>query len=258
VAGDRTFQLELDLLDHRLQVRLDDGRAGDLPLGPRSVRSFYREYMGLLAALGLEPHLWTLPVEVPEPVPFDEDDAPREYDPAAARRFFEVLRRCDRVLRDLAVSFVGKQSPVCFWWGTFDLAAARFSGRRAPPRPGADAITRESYTHEVIAFGFWPGGRLPSGEPVDEPIFYAYQSPEPPALREARIAPAGARFDARLGEFVLPYAKVRGEDPGEALREFCQSVYDAGADLAGWDRSALERPPAAPPEPHDPAAPAAG
>ncbi len=254
-AGERSFELELDLVDHRVVVRVDDGRSGALPLGPRSVRDFYLEYTGLLRALGLEPHLWTLPVELPDPVPFEEDDAPRPYDAAAVRRFFEVLRRCDRVLQDLAASYVGKQSPVHFFWGSFDLAATRFSGRRAPPRPGADAVTREAYSHEVLSFGFWPGGKLPGGQEVDEPIFYAYQAPEPARLREARIAPSGARYDERLGEFVLPYAKVRGENPGEALRDFCQSVYDAGADLAGWDRAALERAPAAPAEHHESPAP---
>jgi hypothetical protein len=250
VVGDRTFQLEFDLLDHRLTVQVSDGRAAALPLEPRSVRAFHREYTTLLAALGLDLHLWPMPVELPDPVPFDEDDAPREYDPAAARRFWEVLRRCDAVLRDLGAEFVGKQSPVHFFWGSFDLAATRFSGRRAPPRPGADLVTREAYSHEVISFGFWPGGLLPNGAAVDEPIFYAYQAPAPPGLGEAHVAPPAARYDAALGEFVLPYAQVRAGEPAEALRAFCRSVYEAGSELAGWDRPALDR--ATPAEPRGP------
>jgi len=241
VLGERSFDLELDLCDHRLRLRVSDGRAAALPLESRSVAGFYREYTRLLDALGLDVHLWRMPVELPDPVPFDEDDEPRHYDPAAARRFWEVLRRCDAVLRDLGAEFVGKQSPAHFFWGSFDLAATRFSGRRAPARPGADAVTREAYSHEVISFGFWPGGRLPNGASVDEPIFYAYQAPEPPGLREVHVGPAPARYDTALGEFVLPYAAVREGEPGEALRAFCRSVYEAGAERAGWDRPSLER-----------------
>lgn len=251
LVGERSFELELDLVDHRLAVRVSDGRSATLPLASGSVRDFYREYTRLLAALGLELHLWPMPVELADPVPFDEDDAPRTYDPAAARRFWEVLRRCEAALHGLAAEFVGKQSPVHFFWGSFDLAATRFSGRRAPPRPGADHVTGEAYSHEVISFGFWPGGRLPSGAAVDEPIFYAYQAPEPPGLRDAHVEPPGARHDADLGEFVLPYAAVREGDPGEALRAFCRSVYEAGSELAGWDRPALDRATSA--EPRGPA-----
>lgn len=257
-AGDRSFELELDLLDHRLHLRLSDGRSAALPLRSRSVHEFYDEYTRLLAALGLDLHLWTTPVELPDPVPFDQDDAHRAYDPEAARRFWEILRRCDAVLRGWGASFVGKQSPVHFFWGSFDLAATRFSGRRAPARPDADPVTREAYSHEVLSFGFWPGGVLPQGATVDEPIFYAYQAPEAPGFRAVRAAPAAARYDEGLAEFVLPYARIREVDPGEALREFCQSVYEGGASLAGWDREALERTPAFTPRGLERRAPAEG
>ncbi len=240
--GGLAFELEFDLLESQLTVRTGDGRSAALPLRSVSVRDFYGEYMALLAGLGIRVHVWPVPVEIPDPVPFEEDREHRAYDPAHARRFLEVLQRCDAVLRALADGFVGKQSPVHFFWGSFDLAATRFSGRRAPERPGADPVTREAYSHEVISFGFWPGGRLPSGAIVDEPILYAYQAPESPGLREAPLRTAGARYDEALGEFVLPYAAARShENPAAAVRTFFEDVYDAGAELAGWDRPALER-----------------
>jgi hypothetical protein len=181
-------------------------------------------------------------VEVPDPIPFERDVVHREYDPAAAHRFWQVLRRCDAALKTLANGYVGKQSPVHFFWGSFDLAATRFSGRRAPERPGVDPVTREAYSHEVISFGFWPGGATPTGLKVDEPIFYAYAAPEPGAFRDATVSPAAARYDTTLGEFVLPYADVRrAADPVAAVRAFCESVYEAAASLGGWDRARLER-----------------
>jgi hypothetical protein len=243
-TGELAFELELDLVDHVLEVRRSDGRSMSMPLVARSVRSFHEEYMAVLRALGLDVHLWTTPVEIPDPIPFERDDVHASYDPAAARAFFEVLRRCDAVLRSLANGFCGKQSPVHFFWGSFDLAATRFSGRRAPPRAGADPVTREAYSHEVISFGFWPGGALPNGATVDEPILYAYAAPQPEGFRDAAVRPAAARYDGGLGEFVLPYEAARNErDPAAAIRAFCESVYEAGATLGGWDRAALERPP---------------
>ncbi len=245
--GDRALDLELDLVDQVLAVRTGD-RAATLPLVSRSVHAFYDAYRELLREVGVDVELWTMPVEVPDPVPFDEDDAPRAYDPEAAHRFWEVLRRCDAALLGLADEFVGKQSPVHFFWGSFDLAATRFSGRRAPARPGADPITREAYSHEVISFGFWPGGVTQAGVVVSEPILYAYAAPEPAGFRDAPV-PAPAVYDAALGEFVLPYEAVRAEDdPAVRIHDFCRAVYDAGATLGGWDRTALERisePPAA-------------
>ncbi len=243
-AGELSFDLELDLLDHQLSVRTSDGRTVAMPLVPRAVRSFYEGYMALLAALGIDVHVWTTPVEVPEPIPFERDDVHGEYDAPWANRFWQVLRRCDAVLRDLASSYVGKQSPVHFFWGSFDLAATRFSGRRAPERPGADRITREAYSHEVISFGFWPGGDTPSGVHVDEPVLYAYAAPEPDGFRDADVGVRAARYDARLGEFLLPYEAVRtARDPAAVVRAFCEGAYEAGATLGGWDRAALERGP---------------
>lgn len=241
--GDQALDIELDLVDHVLAVR-GDGRSMAMPLVPRSVHSFYDEYMALLRAFGVDLRIWTMPVEVPNPVPFDRDDAPREYDAEAAHRFWQVLRRCDAALKSLAISFAGKQSPVHFFFGSFDLAATRFSGRRAPERPGADPITREAYSHEVVSFGFWPGGWTQTGVFVDEPVIYAYAAPEPDGFRDASVRPAAARYDERLGEFVLPYDAVRAAvDPAEVVRTFCEDVYEAAASLGGWDRAALERRP---------------
>jgi hypothetical protein len=244
--GDRAIDVELDLVGHVLTARSDDGRAESLPLVARSVHAFLDEYLALLRRLGVHADLWTMPVEVVDPVPFDRDDELRPYDAAAAHRFWQVLRRCDAVLKELASAYVGKQSPVHFFWGSFDLAATRFSGRRAPERPGADRITREAYSHEVISFGFWPGGTTPGGVEVDEPLLYAYAAPEPPGFRDAEVSPAAARYDERLGEFVLPYEAVRtAPDPAADVRRFCEDVYEAGATLGGWDRDVLERAPAA-------------
>jgi hypothetical protein len=205
------------------------------------VRSFYEEYRALLRAVGAEAHIWTTPVEVPDPIPFERDEVHRDYDAEAAHRFWQVLRRCDAAFKELAYSFVGKQSPVQFYWGGFDLAVARFSGRAAPERPGADAMNREAYSHELIELGFWPGGSTGQAS-VDEPIFFAYAAPAPDGFGGAGVRPAAARFEPRLGEFVLPYDAVRtAEDPTAALRAFCESVYEAGATLGGWDRGTLER-----------------
>jgi hypothetical protein len=242
VHGGRALDLELDLVNHVLAIRTSDGRSTAMPLVPRTVRSFYEEYRALLGALGVDAHIWTLPVEVPDPIPFDQDDIHHEYDAEWAHRFWQVLRRCDEVLKGLAASYVGKQSPVHFFWGSFDLAATRFSGRRAPERPGADRATREAYSHEVISFGFWPGGALPNGASVDEPVLYAYAMPEPDGFRSADVRPSSARWDARLSEFILPYEAVRtAHDPAAAVRAFCETAYEAGATLGGWDRASLER-----------------
>lgn len=239
---DCTFDVELDLVEHRLVVRTSDGRTGALELAARPVRAFYREYLALLGGLGLPTRIWTRPVEVVDGIPFDEDERHGDYQPLWAHRFWQVLRRCDAALRDLASDYTGKQSPVHLFWGSLDLAATRFSGRLAPERAGADAVTREGYSHEVISFGFWPGGVTPGGVAVDEPILYAYAAPEPPGFREAALRPAGARYDPRLGEFVLPYREVRGaREPGDLVRAFCESAYVAGATLGGWDRAVLER-----------------
>jgi hypothetical protein len=242
VDGDRTLDLELDLVDHVLAVRTSDGRSTAMPLFSRSVRSFYDEYVALLRSVGVDVRLWTTPVELPDPVPFERDDAHREYDAGWAHRFWQVLLRCEAALRPLAAGYVGKQSPVHFFWGSFDLAMTRFSGRPAPERPGADPVTREAYSHEVISFGFWPGGTAPSGVTVEEPVFYAYAAPQPDGFARARLAPSAARYDERLGEFLLPYDAVReAPDPASTLRAFCEGAYEAGATLGGWPRGELER-----------------
>jgi len=243
LRGDRSVEIELDLVDHVLVVR-SDGRSITTPLVARTVRAFHEEYLGLLRAVGLDLHIWTMPVEVPRPVPLDRDEVHREYDPLAANRFWQVLRRCDGALKEFASSFVGKQSPVQFFWGSFDLALTRFSGRRAPERPGADFVTREAYSHEEISFGFWPGGVLQSGATYEYPMFYAYAAPEPAGFRRAKVKPEAAGYEERLGEFVLPYEVVRtSEDPAAVVREFCQSVYEVGATLGRWDREAVESEP---------------
>jgi hypothetical protein len=241
VAGDRCFDIELDLVAHVLAIR-GDGRSRTMSLAPRTVRSFYEEYMGLLKELGVAARIWTTPVEIPDPIPLDEDEVHHEYDAEAAHTFFHALRSSDAVLKSLANGYVGKQSPVQFFWGSFDLAATRFSGRRAPERPGSDRVTREAYSHEVISFGFWPGGTAQNGASVDEAIFYAYAAPEPPGFARAALAPAAARYDEALGEFVLPYEAVRtSPSPARTLAEFCESAYAAGAALGGWNREELER-----------------
>jgi hypothetical protein len=240
-VGERGLDLELDLVEHAVVLRTA-GRERRLPLGGgRSMHAYLDGFRTLLRDVGLDVELWPTPVEVASPIPFDRDDAPRPYDRAQAHRFFDVLRRCDAALKGLAGRFVGKQSPVHFFWGSFDLAATRFSGRRAPERPGADPVTREAYSHEVISFGFWPGGVTQTGVAVDGPVIYAYAVPEPEGFRDARV-PAPASYDPRLGEFVLPYdAVARRPEPAAEIQAFCEAVYDAGATLGGWDRATLER-----------------
>ncbi|ABC80308.1 DUF5996 family protein [Anaeromyxobacter dehalogenans] len=245
-TADGWLDLELDLVDHALVMRTGQ-RTASMPLVARSVHALHDEYLALLDQLGVRIRLWPVPVEVPQPVPFDRDDAPRPYDAGAAHRFWQVLRGCAAALETLCDGFVGKQSPVHFFWGSFDLAATRFSGRRAPERPGADAVNREAYSHEVISWGFWPGGASAAGVRVEEPVLYAYAAPEPPGFREADPGVAAASYDPRLGEFLLPYAVVRAApDPAAVIRAFCEATYRAGATLGGWDRAALERGPGRP------------
>jgi hypothetical protein len=237
--GERTFTLELDFVEHSLVVRASGegaNREGSLPLRPMTVAAFYGEAMALLRRMDLPVAIWPMPVEVPSPVRFDEDTEHRSYDPELAHRFWRLLSEIQRVLTGTRGSFVGKCSPVHFFWGAFDLAVTRFSGRRAPPREGP-AFMREAYSHEVISHGFWPG----SG-PVLEPAFYAYAAPEPAGFREAKVAPAAAYYHRELGEFILPYEAVRAAGtPEQSIRDFVESTYEAGATLGNWDRAALER-----------------
>ena len=235
--GTRTFEVSFDFIDHNLLIQTSDGTRKALGLFPRSVADFYHEFMSALRALDLEVTINPLPQEVPNPIRCDEDDVHASYDPEYVQRCWRILVQADRVFKEFRGRFLGKCSPVHFFWGSFDLAVTRFSGRRAPERPEADRVTREAYSHEVISCGFWPG----SG-PVQEAAFYAYAAPAPLGLERATIRPEVAWYSPELGEFLLRYDDVRGaDDPGAVLRDFLQSTYEAAADLAGWDRAALER-----------------
>jgi hypothetical protein len=236
------FDAELDLVEHRLLLRDSRGATETMPLAGWRLSEFYAEYLRRLGALGLRPKLYPYAVEIPERVCFESDARACGYDAEWAGRFFRALLSADRVLQRFRGRFIGKVSPVHFFWGGFDLAVTRFSGRRAPPHPGGipnvgDWVMREAYSHEVSSAGFWPGDpRFP------EPAFYAYAYPEPPGFKEARVRPAAARYDAALGEFVLPYRAVReAGDPDGDLLDFLQDTYVAAADLGRWDRQALER-----------------
>lgn len=234
---DSFFELCFDLIDHRLVLETKDAVPRTLPLKPRSVADFYHGVLALLHSAGIEAKIWKMPVEIPDPIPFDQDNIHASYDPEYAHRFWQVLVSAARVFTVFRSHFVGKCSPVHFFWGSFDLAVTRFSGRRAPERPGADRITREAYSHEASSVGFWPGGGEVSG-----PAFYSYMAPEPPAFREARVQPPAAFYHQKLGEFLLRYDDVRrAVSPSAALLDFCQSTYEAGANLAQWDRASLER-----------------
>ncbi|HYY57290.1 MAG TPA: DUF5996 family protein [Pyrinomonadaceae bacterium] len=238
---DRTFEMDFDFIDHRLQINCSDGSKNSIALAPRSVAEFYREVMRALHDLGIEVKIWTMPVEVENPIRFEDDHGHASYDAEYANRFWRILVQADKILTDFRARFIGKVSPVHFFWGSFDLAVTRFSGRRAPEREGADSITREAYSHEAISHGFWPGGG-----PVKGPAFYSYTAPEPPGLKEARVRPTDAFYSKELSEFLFMYDDVRAAaSPADALMEFLQSTYEAGANLSKWDRAALERTPRA-------------
>jgi len=235
--GQRAFELWFDFLRHELVLETTDGTRKTLALAPRSVAEFYGEFMEMLRSAEIEVKIWRMPVEVANPIPFDRDRAHASYDPKSVENFWRILLSVDAVFTQFRSGFIGKCSPVHFFWGSFDLAVTRFSGRRAPERPGADAITREAYSHEVSSVGFWPGG----GD-VKDAAFYSYTAPEPPAFKDAPVRPTAARYEQQLGEFLLMYEDVRkAESPSAALLEFCQSTYEAGAGLANWERDALER-----------------
>ncbi len=234
---DGTFAVNFDFIDHNLHILTSDGTTRVLPLIPRSVAAFYREFMSCLHALGIEVTINTLPSEVKHPIPCDQDEVHASYDPVSAHRFWRILVQVDKVFKEFRSHFIGKCSPVHFFWGSFDLAVTRFSGRRAPDREGADRITREAYSHEVISCGFWPGD-----ETFKAPAFYSYTAPEPPGLKAASLRPSSALYSPDMGEFLLRYDDVRSADaPEQVLQEFLQSTYEAGATLAQWDREALER-----------------
>ena len=239
--GARTFQIDFDFHDHALRIETSDGGSRLLPLAPRPVADFYQEVIAALDALGVNVGIWTTPVEIADPIPFEKDRVHRSYDRQAAHTCWRLLAQADRVLSAFRGRFRGKCSPVHFFWGSFDLAVTRFSGRPAPPHPGApnvaDRVTREAYSHEVSSAGFWPGGG-----PVPEPVFYAYAYPEPAGFKDSPVRPPGAAYSPDLGEFLLPVSAVRrAADPDAAVLEFLQSTYEAAADLGKWDRKAMER-----------------
>ncbi len=230
------FEVEFDFLGHELRIDRSDGMRKTLALQPRTVAEFYAEFLSALRQLGIEVSIYGTPVEVPDPVPFAQDRKYRAYDPDAAHRLWRILLSCDQVFKEFRARFLGKCSPVHFFWGSFDLAVTRFSGRTAPERPGADPITREAYSHEVSSAGWWPGG---GG--VDGPAFYAYAAPEPEGYAQRRVLPEAAFYHPELKEFILMYDEVRhARSPERTLLDFLQSTYEAGADLARWDRKALE------------------
>jgi hypothetical protein len=235
--GTRSFAISFDFIDHVLLIQTDEGAERVLRLAPRSVADFYRELMAALRSLGMEVAIRARPDEVEDGIPFAEDDTHKSYDAEFANRHWRILVQADRVLGQFRSRFIGKCSPVHFFWGGFDMAVTRFSGRRAPPMPEADAVTREGYSHEVISHGFWAG----SGT-VAEPAFYSYTAPEPDGLRAAAIRPTSAYFDTDLKVFILRYDDMRkAGEPERELMDFLQSTYEAGAKLARWDRAALER-----------------
>jgi hypothetical protein len=242
-AGDKMLEIELDFIDHQLVARTSNGDARALPLAPRAVADFYDEYMRALRELGVRPRVRPVPVELADVLPFPDDREHRSYDADAAQRCWRVLLAADAALKEFRGRFIGKSSPSHFFWGSFDLACTRFSGRRAPPHPGGvpncpDYVTREAYSHECISAGWWPGS---VGSPVPEPAFYAYAYPEPAGCPTVPIAPDGASYNTAMHEWILPYERVRAAaDPHGMLLEFFESTYAAAATLAGWNRVELE------------------
>jgi hypothetical protein len=232
-----TFEVQFDFIEHELIIHTSWGASKRMALEPRSVADFHAEFMSALRALGIEVKIWTMPVEVPNPVRFEKDTQHASYDREYAHRFWKVLVLCDSIFKEFRAGFIGKDSPVHFFWGSFDLCVTRFSGRRAPERAGADSVTREAYSHEVISAGFWPG----TGD-IRGAAFYAYAAPEPPGFAEQPVEPEAAFYHPQLHEFLLMYDDVRcAASPRQVLLRFMQSTYEAGAKLARWDRKELER-----------------
>ena len=239
--GVSTFEITFDFVDHQLRIDRNNGRHRATELRPRSVADFYRAVMGALTELELPVSINTMPNEIQDPIPLDRDEQHRSYDAEYASRFWRALVQADRVFKDFRSRFCGKCSPVHFFWGSFDLAVTRFSGRPAPPHPGGiphlpDEITREAYSQEVSSLGFWPGGG-----PMPSPLFYSYAYPEPTGFAQAKVRPEAASYNSQLREFILPYETVRtAASSDDMLLDFAQSTYDAASKLAKWDRAALE------------------
>jgi len=236
-CGNDVLDIEFDFIAHELHLRLGSGATRALALRPQTVAEFYKQYLDCLKSLGVAVKINPMPVEVPNPIRFDTDTIHRSYDAQCVERFWRVLVDAERVFRQFGTGFLGKISPIHFFWGSFDLAVTRFSGRPAPPRDGADDIQREAYSHEVISAGFWPGN---GG--YGAAAFYAYAAPVPAGLADASIRPAAAGWDSALGEFIFKYDALRAQpSPEDALMQFLESTYEVAADLAKWDRAALER-----------------
>ena len=238
-CGPHILQIDFDFIDHMLSLQTSEGRTKFIPLKPMSVAVFYVQVLAALNDLGTPVTIWPVPVEVAEPIPFEEDETHCAYDPEYVQRFWRILLQTERVFTIFRARFTGKVSPIHLFWGALDLACTRFSGRAAPQHPGvpglADHVTRDAYSHEVSSCGFWPGA------PGMEPFFYSYAYPEPPGFRDCPVTPAQASFDQKMGEFLLPYeAMGQSADPDAALLEFLQSTYEAAANCAHWDRAALE------------------
>ena len=229
------FEMEFDFIGHKLVIQTSEGDVRTLDLAPRTVADFYADVMNTLAALKIDVHIHTHPNEVPNPIPFPEDRTHKSYDRESVERFRRLLISVDKVFKTFRTRFIGKCSPVHFFWGSFDLAVTRFSGSPAPPRP--DPVMQEAYSHEVSSAGFWPGG----GE-IKGPAFYSYTAPEPAGLKTYAIGPKPAFYHQGIGEFLLMYDDIRTSAPDLQLTEFLQTTYEAGANLAKWDRAALERP----------------
>jgi hypothetical protein len=237
-CGPASLEIDFDLMAHQLWLRTSSGQEHSMRLYPRSVADFYAEYMASLRGLGIEAKINRVPAEFDDLTPYDEDHHHASYDTEYVERFRNILVHCDRVFKQFRSRFLGKSSPVHFFWGSFDIAVTRFSGRPAPEREGADHMTREAYSHEVSSCGWWPGNRI-----FKEPSFYAYNVPIPPGLEAEPVCPAAAYWDRQLGgEFILKYDNARtAPSPEQIILDFCQSAYEAGANLAKWDRASLER-----------------
>ncbi|HEX6823464.1 MAG TPA: DUF5996 family protein [Candidatus Sulfotelmatobacter sp.] len=237
---DRTFDMEFDFFQNQLLIRTSDPKTLAVALGPRSVADFYHEVMAVLRSLGIEVHIWKMPVEVADPIPFDQDELHAAYDAEQVRRLWRILLSLDAVFKVFRGRFVGKSSPVHFFWGSFDLAITRFSGRRAPPRNDPDPVLRrimqEAYSHEVISAGWWPGG----GD-IQAAAFYCYAAPAPSGFAEGTVLPPEAFYHSGLGEYLLMYDALRqAKSPSATLLDFLQSTYEAGATAGKWDREALD------------------
>jgi hypothetical protein len=238
--GTRTFEIQFDFVAHELRIDMSDGTQRCLKLQPRSVADFYREVINTLREIGVTAQINLLPNEITDPIAFDQDEQHRAYDEEYANRFWRVLVQSDRVFKEFRARFCGKCSPVHFFWGSFDLAVTRFSGRPAPTHPGGiphlpDAVTREAYSQEVSSVGFWPGNAA-----MPAPIFYSYAYPEPPGFADAKVSPGAAVYNQQLHEWTLPYDAVRtSSSPGETVLHFAQSAYDAAASLGKWDSAAF-------------------